>query len=159
MIDDRTENIGAQPRREVLIHAVAIATAIFVIVYLVWRVGWTINGAALWLALPMVVAEGHGYLTYLGFLLMTWTCREPQRETAFEGATVDFFIPTYNEPFSVLAPVIAGAIDVKYPHQTYVLDDGRRDWVKSLCARLGVQCITRPDNQWAKAGNLNHALA
>ena len=39
-----------------------------------------------------------------------------------------------------------------------MLDDSRRDWLKALCARLGCQYVSRPDNRHAKAGNINHAL-
>jgi cellulose synthase (UDP-forming) len=59
---------------------------------------------------------------------------------------------------SVLAPTIAGAVAIRYPHRTYVLDDGRRPWVKQLCRRMGAEYLTREDNKGAKAGNINAAL-
>jgi cellulose synthase (UDP-forming) len=89
---------------------------------------------------------------------MTWSPETIRTRPPASGATVDFLIPTYNEPFAVLAPTIAGAVAIKYPHNTYVLDDGKRDWVKQLCRRFGVNYVTRPTNAGAKAGNLNHAL-
>jgi cellulose synthase (UDP-forming) len=39
-----------------------------------------------------------------------------------------------------------------------VLDDGRRDWLEELATQLGCRYLTRPDNNHAKAGNINHAL-
>ena len=57
--------------RERLIRAVGVLAALVGACYLIWRIGWTVNGAALWLALPLLVAEIHGFLTYLGFLFMT----------------------------------------------------------------------------------------
>ncbi|HWO72199.1 MAG TPA: glycosyltransferase [Dehalococcoidia bacterium] len=146
-------------RAEAVVHAAALLALLVAGAYVVWRVGWTVNGSALWLSLPLLVAEIHGFFTYAGYMFMTW---KPVRFVApppIENATVDFLIPTYNEPFAVLAPTIAGAVAVTYPHRTYVLDDGKRDWVRRLCKRLGAEYLTRPTNEGAKAGNLNHALA
>jgi len=42
--------------------------------------------------------------------------------------------------------------------KVWVLDDGRRSWLKDFCELKGVGYITRPDNSHAKAGNINHAL-
>ncbi len=146
-------------RSEALVHAVAIGALLAGAAYLIWRIGWTIGPDGLWLSLPLIAAEVHGYITYLGYLFMTWSPESIRPARPVAGATVDFLIPTYNEPFSVLAPTIAGAVAIKYPHKTYVLDDGKRDWVKQLCQRLRVTYITRPTNVGAKAGNLNHALS
>ena len=73
---------------------------------------------------------------------------------------VDIFIPTYNEPLDVLEKTIVAAAAVDYPHKTvWVLDDGKRDWLRTFCEETGVRYLTRVDNSHAKAGNMNHALA
>jgi cellulose synthase (UDP-forming) len=138
---------------------VALLAAAVTPVYLVWRAGFTLDGATTWLAIPLLLAEVHGYLTFLGFMIMAWDTRPPTTPEAKEGLSVDFLIPTYNEPFTVLAPTIAGALAVRYPHKTYVLDDGRRPWVRRLCRIVGAEYLTRPNNVGAKAGNLNFALS
>jgi len=72
---------------------------------------------------------------------------------------VDIFIPTYNEPLDVLEKTIVAATAVDYPHKTvWVLDDGKRDWLRTFCEELGVRYLTRADKLHAKAGNMNHAL-
>lgn len=72
---------------------------------------------------------------------------------------VDVFICTYNEERAILERTIIGALAMDYPdYRVWVLDDGRRDWLKSLAADLGCRYLTRPDNTHAKAGNINHAL-
>ena len=72
---------------------------------------------------------------------------------------VDIFIPTYNEPLDVLEKTIVAAAAVDYPHKTvWVLDDGKRDWLRQFCEEAGVRYLTRADNLHAKAGNMNHAL-
>jgi len=72
--------------------------------------------------------------------------------------TVDVFIPTLNEDLETLEKTIKGCLSMRYPHKTYVLDDGNRPEVKELCKKLGVGYIAREDNKNAKAGNLNNAL-
>ena len=73
--------------------------------------------------------------------------------------TVDVYIPTYNEPFDVLEKTVTGALCLDYPNfNVWVLDDGRRPWLKDFCEKKGAGYITRPDNAHAKAGNINHAL-
>lgn len=73
--------------------------------------------------------------------------------------TVDILIPTYNEPDFILRRTIIGCQAIDYePKQVYLLDDTRRPEIRALAAELGCEYVTRPDNQHAKAGNLNHAL-
>jgi cellulose synthase (UDP-forming) len=73
---------------------------------------------------------------------------------------VDILICTYNEDRAILNRTIIGAMRMNYPNfRVWVLDDGRRDWLRELCAQKGCHYLTRPDNTHAKAGNINHALA
>jgi cellulose synthase (UDP-forming) len=72
---------------------------------------------------------------------------------------VDVYIATYDEQLEVLEKTIVGALCLDYPNfNVWVLDDGRRPWLKEFCEAKGVGYITRPDNAHAKAGNINHAL-
>jgi len=45
-----------------------------------------------------------------------------------------------------------------YPHQTCLLDDGKRSEMELLAKELGCRYLSRADNRDAKAGNLNNAL-
>jgi cellulose synthase (UDP-forming) len=72
---------------------------------------------------------------------------------------VDVYIPTYDESLGVLEKTITGAISLEYPNfKVWLLDDGRRPWLKEYCNTKGVGYLTRADNAHAKAGNINHAL-
>ena len=72
---------------------------------------------------------------------------------------VDVFICTYNEPLDVLEKSILLAKAMDYPSfRVWVLDDTRRGWLQDYCTELGVSYLTRPTNEWAKAGNLNNGL-
>jgi cellulose synthase (UDP-forming) len=78
-----------------------------------------------------------------------------------ELPTVDVFIPTYNEPLDVLERTIVGALSLDYPAEklkVYVLDDQRRDWLKTFCEEKNAIHVTRSNNVHAKAGNMNNGL-
>ncbi len=72
---------------------------------------------------------------------------------------VDVFLTTYNEGREFVERGIVAAKALDYPRFTvWVLDDGKRDWLRDLCAERGVEYVRRPDNKHAKAGNVNHAF-
>ncbi|MBX2866268.1 MAG: glycosyltransferase [Leptolyngbyaceae cyanobacterium MAG.088] len=74
--------------------------------------------------------------------------------------SVTVFIPTYDEPEFILRRTIIGCQAMDYPNKIiYLLDDTRRPAIKKLAETLGCEYLTRPNNDHAKAGNLNHAIA
>jgi cellulose synthase (UDP-forming) len=81
------------------------------------------------------------------------------RFTPNQLPTVDVMVCTYGEPVSVLYRSLVGCLSMEYPHKkVYLCDDGNRPEMKELAERLGAEYISRPDNEHAKAGNLNNAL-
>ncbi len=75
--------------------------------------------------------------------------------------TVDIFIPTFNEPLSVVKSTIFAAQGLDWPidkFKIYLLDDGRRPEFKAFCEIAGVEYLSRENNIGYKAGNLNYAL-
>jgi cellulose synthase (UDP-forming) len=137
------------------------ATVLYIaasLAYLYWRVAYTVNTDALFVSIPFLFADFAGFGYFLLFAHNLWRRTERTPPAAPEGLTVDVFIPTYNEDLAVLRPTIEAALAMDHPHETYVLDDGRRETVKQLCRQLGVRYLTRPDNKGAKAGNINAAL-
>ncbi|RMH76944.1 MAG: glycosyltransferase [Cyanobacteria bacterium J007] len=74
--------------------------------------------------------------------------------------SVDILIPTYNEPEFILRRTIIGAQALDYDRKNiYLLDDTRRPEIARLARELGCCYVTRTHNLYAKAGNLNHAIA
>ncbi|MHB0951187.1 MAG: glycosyltransferase family 2 protein [Allorhizobium sp.] len=72
---------------------------------------------------------------------------------------VALLIATYNEEKGVLQRTIAGAKALDYENvDVYVLDDGKRDWLRDFCAQQDVLYVCRPDNKGSKAGNINYTL-
>jgi hypothetical protein len=61
----------AQGQNELLVRFVALVAIVVGAAYLIWRAGWTINPNALWLAIPLLLAEAHGYLTLVVHAFMT----------------------------------------------------------------------------------------
>jgi len=140
-------------RRVLAIVSIAVSTY-----YILWRTT-TFNPEAPIFSLIVYGAELYGFLGSLMFFYMVWRFAERKSPKPPEGFTVDVFIPTLNESVEVLRKTIEGALSMRYPHKTYVLDDGNRPEVKKLCEELGCEYISRLYNTYGKAGNLNHALA
>ncbi len=74
--------------------------------------------------------------------------------------SVDIFICTLDESPDMLSTTISACKNIDYPnHKVYVLDDGRRDDIKTLTELLDCNYITRQINKGYKAGNINNALS
>ena len=136
--------------------------------YVWWRVDSTLNWdqpVDLMWGLGLVAAEIYIWIVLvLGYVQTAWPLkRKPRALPADERdwPTVDVFIPTYNEPLSVVRPTVYAAMGIDWPAdklKIYLLDDGRRPAFRAFAEEIGVAYMIRPDNFHAKAGNLNHAL-
>lgn len=153
---------------------VAVATAALGLRYMEWRLSETVlpvEGTALevgW-AWGVFAIEVLAFVEIAVFLLIMSRgnresgiadLRQREMEAARRYPSVDVFIPTYNEGLEVLEKSIVGARALDYPNfEVWVLDDGRRPWLRDFCEAKGVGYLTRSDNAHAKAGNLNNGLA
>ena len=126
--------------------------------YLFWRATSSLNYDALWLSLPLFLAECYGFISFALFIFIVWRVSPPEERAPAADVSVDVFITTYDEDVSVLRATALGCIAMEYPHKTYILDDGRRLEVKRLAKELRCEYISRPDNAHAKAGNINNAM-
>jgi cellulose synthase (UDP-forming) len=151
---------GLTQRRRLLILARigVVVTALLSIRYFVWRFSGTYNPSAPWFYWAFLAAELAGFGEVLLFYFTAWPQRTHRPVPAPPDKTVDVFIPTYNEPVALLRDTLVCAVSLKYPHTTWVLDDGNRQEVRSLALELGCRYLAREDRSHAKAGNLNHAL-
>jgi cellulose synthase (UDP-forming) len=136
--------------------------------YMFWRLTettyWEHPLDAAW-GLLLVAAELYSTIVLmLGYFQTAWPLRRkpmPLPVSRAEWPTVDVFIPTYNEPLSVVKPTIYAALALDYPADKlsiHVLDDGRRPEFKAFCEEIGVNWTIRTHNRHAKAGNINEAL-
>ncbi|WP_207538714.1 glycosyltransferase [Sabulicella rubraurantiaca] len=160
-------------REDPLTRAVVLALPVLLAWrYMAWRfaetvppLDWTLDAAAGWSF--ALLEAGTLVSSTIAFAIMTRT--RDRREEADRhqewwrpGAppVVDVLIATYNEEEPILERTIAGALALNHPRtRVWILDDGKRDWLRELCARTGARYLTRNDNAHAKAGNINSAFA
>ncbi|MHB1516999.1 MAG: glycosyltransferase family 2 protein [Acidimicrobiales bacterium] len=128
------------------------------VVYLCWRASFTWHGAQLGLFGVLFASEVVGWLTLASFAFLAWKIPRSERPAIGWRPTVDVFVCTYDEAPEILTATLIGCDRLRYPHRTWVLDDGRRPEMRDLAARFGAGYMERATNEHAKAGNINHAL-
>jgi cellulose synthase (UDP-forming) len=159
-----------------LARAVVISfTLVLATRYLLWRLFVTIlpysaydfRGFWLW---ACFIVEILAFAESLVFFIIMFRHTDRRKEADLyekrlralapeELPTVDVFIPTYNENLEVLERSILGCLHLDWPRdklKVWVLDDGKRDWLRDYCVEKGAGYIRRDDNIHAKAGNLNY---
>ena len=137
--------------------------------YIVWRVTSTLGFPSfveMILGSILVVAEFYAVIVLvLGYVQTLWPLERkpvPLPEDVALWPTVDVFVPTYNEPLSIVRATVLGCVAMDWPPdkmRVWLLDDGRREEFRRFAAEVGVGYVTRTDNAHAKAGNLNNAMA
>ena len=136
--------------------------------YMWWRLTQTMGVSSvvdLTLGLGLVLAEIYAFvILVLGYFQVLWPLHRkplPLPEDQSQWPTVDVFIPTYNEPLSVVRTTVLAATVLDWPADKlniHLLDDGRREEFRAFCEEVGVNYVTRTNNNHAKAGNINAAL-
>ncbi|MBH0049851.1 UDP-forming cellulose synthase catalytic subunit [Pseudoalteromonas sp. SWYJZ19] len=136
--------------------------------YLWWRYTETLNWddpLALALGGGLLLAETYAWLVLILGFFQTINPLErkpvPLPKDTDLWPTVDVYIPTYNEPLSVVRPTTLAALSIDWPADklnVYILDDGKRSEFKDFAAEIGVGYLARSDNNHAKAGNMNSAM-
>jgi cellulose synthase (UDP-forming) len=146
--------------RQRVIHVVAISSLLVTLAYLTWRVGFTLGGD-LWISIPLWLLELHAFLGLALFSFALWDVDSipPHRPVADTPLRIAVLITTYDEHREVLLPTVAAALAMELPHETWLLDDSDRSWVRELASTLGARYLSRTLNTHAKAGSLNNALA
>jgi cellulose synthase (UDP-forming) len=136
--------------------------------YIFWRMTETLDyGSPLELVLGsgLVLAEIYAItVLVLGYVQTVWPLNRkpmPLPDDPDTWPTVDVYIPTYNEPMSVVRATVLAALAMDWPRdkmRVWVLDDGRREEFRLFAEACGCGYITRKNNLHAKAGNLNNAM-
>lgn len=153
------------PRRRRTVQGVALLALAVSVAYLLWRATSSLVGTDLWLSVPLLLLEVHAFVGLVLFTHDLWDVDvrpvpDPASEDLVDVAAlrVAVLVPTYDEPRSVLLPTVAAAVATRHPHETWVLDDSDRPWVREMAAELGARYRSRRDGAGAKAGNINDAL-
>ena len=149
--------------RFVWIRVLALLSVLLGLNYIVWRWLDSVNWAAWWIAVPLVIAETYSLIDTFLFSLTMWRARDRPAPVSPPTGTVDVLITTYNEPLDMVLATARAAKRIAYPHETWILDDGARPELEAAAAEIGVGYVRR-SSDWegkprhAKAGNLNNAL-
>ncbi|MFN2157682.1 MAG: glycosyltransferase, partial [Anaerolineae bacterium] len=142
----------------------ALASVLAGLTYIGWRFAASLNWDALWFAIPLVLAETYGILGNVLFVFTVWRPAQRRSPSPLEGATVDVFVTTYNEPVELVRRTAEAARRIDWPQlKVHILDDGTRPEVRAMAAETGCAYVTRGEEwrdkpQHAKAGNVNNAL-
>jgi len=166
---DRTAKMGKKEWIKVILsRAALLASMFFTVLYLVWRIRFSIPAEAgigpvianVLLLLVEILGFAESLVLY-GNLMGIRKHPLPEIEDS-EYPDVDIFIATYNEPVELLRRTINGCNHLLYPDRSkvhiWLCDDNRRPEMRKLAGEMGVGYFDRPDNKGAKAGNLNNAL-
>ncbi len=145
------------------IRLLVLLTVLLGVNFVTWRWLESLNWSAWWIAVPLVVAETYSLIDVMLFGLTMWRIKERTPPEAPPGMTVDVFITTYNEPLDMVMDTALAAQRIRYPHATWILDDGAREELRELAESHGIGYLTRSADwadrpRHAKAGNLNNAL-
>ncbi len=137
--------------------------------YIYWRVTETLDFPSiteLVLGLGLALAEFYAIIVLvLGYVQTIWPLDRkpmPLPDEVDLWPTVDVYIPTYNEPMTVVRGTVLAAMAIDWPPEkmrVWLLDDGRREEFRQFAEDCGCGYITRRTNEHAKAGNLNHAMS
>jgi cellulose synthase (UDP-forming) len=146
-------------------HQVILALTLFLYArYLLWRGLYTLNNgdwASLLVSWTVYTAEAYAFVQIVLFAYHAWSPLERQPVPLRGYPIIDIFVTVVDEPLSILRRTLIGCVNQDYPKDRYrvhVLDDGRRDEIQAMAKLLNCGYIRRADRQYAKAGNLNHAL-
>lgn len=116
--------------------------------YLYWRIFHSLDLEALWLAIPLLIAEIYSYLGGAMFTIGLWRPLERQIKSlpylnpplpVAEWPTVDVFITCYNEPPEMVEETARAALAIDYPTtklRVYILDDGNSLEMRTLAQKL-----------------------
>ena len=142
--------------RTLLFGYLAEINLIFGAWYLHWRITHSINFAALWLSIPLLLAEIYSYLGGVMFLIGLWRpiVRKVKSLNQMtpplphsEWPTVDVFITCCNEPVEIVEETTKAALAIDYPTTKlciYVLDDGNSPALRGMTERLGLEDLQSP---------------
>ena len=146
--------------RNIVYKRLAIVTYLLLtLLYIVWRCSYTLNPDQMVASVIFLCVDIIMCFSGILFVISLWRKpHHPVLDESDEPFSVDVFVPTYNESCEMLESTLRHCIDMEYPHQTWLLDDGNRPEMKSLTEKLGVGYIAREKNTGAKAGNLNNAM-
>ncbi len=148
-------------KRTLLFRYLVIINLIFGAWYLYWRGTASINFQALWISIPLFLAELYSYCGGILFLIGLWrplVRRVKSLKQMYPSIpeellpTVDIFIACYNEPVDLVEKTAKAALQIDYPATklaVYILDDGASPEMQAMADNLGLLDLQSPQMQAA----------
>ncbi|MDF5735909.1 MULTISPECIES: glycosyltransferase family 2 protein [unclassified Nostoc] len=163
-ISDNSSNFSGNSRsalkkRTLLFRYLAEINLIFGIWYLQWRITHSINFDALWISIPLLIAEIYSYFGGLMFVIGLWRPLVRQIKSIdqmtpllprSDWPTVDVFVTCYNEPPEIVEETAKAALVMDYPPtklRVFVLDDGNSAAMRAMTERLCIEDLQSPKLQ------------
>ncbi|MEA5515129.1 glycosyltransferase [Nodularia sp. UHCC 0506] len=143
-------------KRTLLFRYLAEINLIFGAWYLHWRIANSINFDALWLAIPLLLAEIYTYFGGVLFVIGLWRPLVRQTKSldqltpsipTSDWPTVDVFVTCYNEPPEIVEATAREALAMDYPIiklRVYILDDGNSEEMRRMSERLCIEDLQSP---------------
>ncbi|MBN3926424.1 glycosyltransferase [Nostoc sp. NMS4] len=161
---DNSSNFSGNSRsslkkRTLLFRYLAEINLIFGIWYLQWRITDSINFDALWISIPLLIAEIYSYFGGVMFVIGLWRPLVRQIKSLdqmtppiprADWPTVDVFVTCYNEPPKIVEETAKAALAMDYPPiklRVYVLDDGNSADMRAMTERLCIEDLQSPQLQ------------
>jgi cellulose synthase (UDP-forming) len=146
-------------KRTLLFRYLAEINLIFGLWYLQWRITHSINFEALWLSIPLLLAEIYSYFGGVMFVIGLWRPLVRQIKSIdqmtpplpqSDWPSVDVFITCYNEPPEIVEQTAQAALAIDYPPnklRVYVLDDGNSAVMRTMTEQLCIADLQSPKLQ------------
>ncbi len=142
--------------RTLLFRYLAEINLIFGAWYLQWRITHSINFDALWLSIPLLIAEIYSYFGGVMFVIGLWRPLVRQVKSLdqltpsiprSDFPTVDIFVTCYNESPEIVEETAKAALAMDYPAtklRVYVLDDGNSPAMRAMTEKLCINDLQSP---------------
>lgn len=146
-----------------------LAAVLFSVIYLVWRLFFTLplSGSLFALIFGIALWVSEVVSNFTAFILIWSKSKEKILEKpVLENEAyphVDIIIATHNEDVDLLYKTVNACVHMEYPDPSkvhiYLSDDTNRKEVKELAKQFNVGYAGFENNKHAKSGNLNNALS
>jgi cellulose synthase (UDP-forming) len=161
---DNSSNFSGNTRsslkkRTLLFRYLAEINLIFGFWYLQWRITHSVNFDALWISIPLLMAEIYSYFGGVMFVIGLWRPLVRQVKSLdqmippiprSDWPTVDVFVTCYNESPEIVEETVKAALAIDYPPtklRVYVLDDGNSADMRAMTERLCIEDLQSPQLQ------------
>lgn len=146
-------------RKETITLRFLISFGFFCLIFfLIWFFN-SVKPGNEWLYYPFTIALMFKLLKMIHEWYHYFDLSVPEMPESKKIWTVDMLTTACpGEPYEMFEETLRAMVAVKYPHTSYLCDEGDDPKLKALCKELGVVHVTRVEKIDAKAGNINNAL-